>query len=395
MANADHVKAFEKGVKYWNNWRNVYSIDKPDLSRYVCFGPSDCTNINLNDSNLSGSYFLNVNFDQAKIQNCNWGDSEIINCSLQNADLRNTSALFSKFNGSVFCNSNLSEFNSISCDFSGADFENVNLSRAILSASIFWGANLTNAILTDSDLSSVNFTAALLRRTNFENAKIAQTLFLKTSLNDAINLDSLFSKERSIIDIDTIIASKSQLSTLIIKIGIPMKSESHSLKILDDSKPSLYPVFLSHSSNDKIFATKLYNKLSSEGCQVWYDEHKIKPGDVIHKEIHKGIEQFDKLLLVCSQKSLNSWWVQDEIDKTLAKERALKIKHNKEFNLIVPIKIDDYIHSWNHQYRSIIEKRSISDFSNWNNEQEFIAKTKELLEGLSVHREDEEILSFL
>lgn len=395
MAGKEELKALRKGVKYWNSWREAELIQTPDLSNHCCFDPSDFSNINLSFANLSNSRFYNCNFDKANVENAIWSDSEITNCSFVHSNLKNATVIFSKLNGSDFSDATLTGLKAIAADFSTAQLRNTNMSNSTLAACVFWGANLTNVNLTSSNLQNANFTDSILDNTDFKSASIGSTLFLRTSLNDALNLSSLFANEKSIIDLETIIKSRSQLKTLISKIGIPMKSEDHVLDIFDSSISQLYPVFLSHSSIDKPFASKVYNELSNQGCQIWYDEYQINPGDVIHKKIYHGIENFDKLLLICSENSLNSWWVNDEIEKILAKERQLTKKYGKQYNLLIPIKIDDYVHSWDSHYKTIIEQRSIGDFKNWNSKDQFEKSIAHLMKGLSVINQEKEIKSFL
>jgi hypothetical protein len=73
-------------------------------------------------------------------------------------------------------------------------------------------------------------------------------------------------------------------------------------------------LFISHSSVDKPFARKLIEELSEDSSfQFWIDEKEILPGDDIQKIITHGLHNSDYLLIVISENSVKSSWVNFEI----------------------------------------------------------------------------------
>jgi len=79
-------------------------------------------------------------------------------------------------------------------------------------------------------------------------------------------------------------------------------------------------VFLSHNSNDKPFVRKLARDLESHGVNCWIDEAEIKIGDSLVEKIREGIDSVDYVAVVLSHDSINSPWVQREIDVSINKE---------------------------------------------------------------------------
>lgn len=79
-------------------------------------------------------------------------------------------------------------------------------------------------------------------------------------------------------------------------------------------------VFLSHSSRDNSFCERLSYDLLDYEIQVWYDEWEIKVGDSLRAKISAGIEENDFLAVVLSEASVQSDWVQLELNAALAKE---------------------------------------------------------------------------
>lgn len=79
-------------------------------------------------------------------------------------------------------------------------------------------------------------------------------------------------------------------------------------------------IFLSHNSKDKFFVRELAERLSKMGVKVWIDEAEIKVGDSLTEKIGKAIEEMDFVGVVLSQNSINSQWVQKELQIALQEE---------------------------------------------------------------------------
>lgn len=76
------------------------------------------------------------------------------------------------------------------------------------------------------------------------------------------------------------------------------------------SRPHAH-VFLSHSSVDKPFVRELREQLYSI-CDTFFDETDIQPGQSITKRLNEGLVRSSLLVLLHSQHSLASDWVQRE-----------------------------------------------------------------------------------
>src|SRR5438045_1468739 len=84
-----------------------------------------------------------------------------------------------------------------------------------------------------------------------------------------------------------------------------------------------YSCFISYSSLDENFAERLYSDLQDSGIRCWYAPEDLKIGEEIRVGIDQSIRLHDKLLLVLSETSVKSQWVQQEVETALAKEREL------------------------------------------------------------------------
>ena len=76
------------------------------------------------------------------------------------------------------------------------------------------------------------------------------------------------------------------------------------------SRPHAH-VFLSHSSMDKPFVRELRKNLYSI-CDTFFDETDIKPGQSITARLNEALTRTNLLVLLHSQHSLKSDWVQKE-----------------------------------------------------------------------------------
>src|SRR6266702_3427402 len=92
--------------------------------------------------------------------------------------------------------------------------------------------------------------------------------------------------------------------------------------------------FISYSSKDQEFAKRLHTDLQSKGVRCWFAPEDMKIGDKIRVRIDESIHLYNKLLLVLSQFSIASQWVEQEVETALAKER----RENR--TVLFPIRLD-------------------------------------------------------
>jgi hypothetical protein len=147
--------------------------------------------------------------------------------------------------------------------------------------------------------------------------------------------------------------------------------------------------FISHSSEDKLFARRLHDALQARGVRCWFDEHSILPGDDLHAEIDEGVRHCDKLLLVCSEYSLkNSWWVDAEITTALEKEQRLMRERGKKVLAVIPLDLDGFLFTDEvHGKAATIRSRAAADFKGWETDNaKFEQGLARLVRGLSKDR---------
>ena len=103
-----------------------------------------------------------------------------------------------------------------------------------------------------------------------------------------------------------------------------------------------YDFFISHASEDKDdFVRPLAEALVEAGCNVWYDETMLKPGDSLRRSIDKGLVDSRYGIVVISPAFIKKSWPEYELNGMVAKEM-------NGHKVIIPIwynvTIDDVLH---------------------------------------------------
>lgn len=121
-----------------------------------------------------------------------------------------------------------------------------------------------------------------------------------------------------------------------------------------------YSCFISYSSKDEGFAEKLHGDLEGKGVECWFAPEDMKIGDKIRQRIDDEIRQHGKLLLVLTQNSVASDWVESEVEAAFEKERQSKT------TVLFPIRLDDAVMSTQAAWAAEIRRtRHIGDFTKW------------------------------
>jgi hypothetical protein len=88
-------------------------------------------------------------------------------------------------------------------------------------------------------------------------------------------------------------------------------------------------VFLSHSSQDRQFATDLASVIRRHGIPVWYSQTNILGAQQWQDEIGDALQRCDWFAIILSPQSAGSMWVKRELSYAL--------QQNKFENKIIPI----------------------------------------------------------
>jgi hypothetical protein len=275
----------------------------------------------------------------------------------------------------------------------GAELIEANLIGAELTGAMLVGANLTGANLTGANLTGANLFRANLFRANLTGAILNEammgfTILADLDLSAAIGLETAVHHGPSSIGIDTLLQSNGAISEVFLRgAGVPDTFIQY-LPSLTEQPIQYYSAFISYSRADKSFAQRLHDTLQGRGIRCWLDEHQILPGQKIHVEVDRGIQLWDKVLLCCSEHSLKSWWVENEINLAIQKEQRLYKERGEEVLALIPLNLDNYMleGEWSSGWKGQITERLAADFTGWQrSHKKFEQQLDRLVEALTTN----------
>jgi uncharacterized protein YjbI with pentapeptide repeats len=313
------LKGGERGIEEWNRLR-----------------ATDYSNIDLSDADLSGAH----------LRGADLGFDDLTRANLHHADLS-----FASFGG----------------DLGGANLRGARLSGAYLG-----GANLSGADLSDADLGGAQLYGADLRRTylvraylggaNLSNATCGHTVFADVDLSEVKDLDSIKHSGPSTVGIDTLYRSKGKIPEAFLRgCGVPDAQIEYLPSLIGSVDPiQFYSCFISYSSKNRDFAERLHADLQAKGVRCWFAPEDLKIGERFRQRIDMAIRVHDKLMLVLSEQSLASDWVEAEVEAALDREgREKRI-------VLFPIRLDDAVLESPVAWASHVKRtRHIGDFCGW------------------------------
>jgi uncharacterized protein YjbI with pentapeptide repeats len=350
MANTSHVEQLKLGVDSWNEWlrtRRVYS-GTPTRHEGAKVGISGFYP-DLRDADLVG-----IDLYQGKAGSGHAG------IDLIGADLRNA-----KLSGAQLAWSNLT----------GATLQGADLTNATLMSARLQGANLSRTDMTDAVLGGAILLGANLSYSKLDRAYFYETIFSDTNFSHATGLDTCRYAGPCTVDHRTLFDYEFLPQEFLKGTGLPEALITYLPSFA--SKGIHYSCFISYSSKDHSFAQKLYTFLQSSGVRCWFAPHDLPIGAKTWDSIDEAIEVQDKLLLVLSENSIGSDWVEDEVTKAFAEERE------RRKTVLFPVRIDDEVMKTAEPWaRKLRDQRNIGDFRSWTDDSAFELTCKRVLKDL-------------
>ena len=326
MADQQQIDLLVNNAMRWNIWRLQQPAIRPDLSRANLMN-ADLKNTDLRGADLHDAYLRGTN---------------LMSADLSKADLRNA-------------------------DLSKADLRSAHLSYTDLSGANLRGTNLMNTDLFGTDLSN-----AIL-----DKAIVGWTCFGSVDLRTVRGLDTVQHMGPSEISTHALARSHGRIPEAFLR-GAGLDNDSieyaHSLV----RRPvEYYNCFISYVSKDQDFARRLYTDLQANGVRCWFVPEDMQTADMIRDRLSASIQLNGKLLLILSEASVTSAWIEFEIESTLAREEQGKPA------TLFPVRLDDAVFSISSNWATYLKRsKHITDFSQWKRNDHYLKGLSRLLHDL-------------
>jgi uncharacterized protein YjbI with pentapeptide repeats len=330
MANQE-LNILKQGSDIWNAWRQEYPKVLPNLIFANLYG-ADLGFADLSRTDLQGADLRGANLHSAKLKSAN----------LSYANLH------------------------------GADLSYADLSFADLNGTTLSYADLGYAILSRADLRSASLYSA-----KFNRATIGWTIFGDVDLRTVKGLETVRHTGPSTIGTDTLLRSEGDISEEFLrKVGLSDAFIIYA-RSLAQHPIEYYTCFISYSSKDQGFAERLYADLQRKGVRCWFAPEDMKTGDKIRQRIDESIRLYDKLLLVLSQDSIKSVWVEFEVEAALSKEQT------RNATVLFPVRLDAAVLESATSWAAHLQRtRHITDFTRWKQHDDYQKAFARLLRDL-------------
>ncbi len=343
MANPEQLALLKQGVDAWNAWREENPEVILDLRK------ANLYEVRLEGANLEGAILFRAILFQADLREAKLVGANLIGANLFAADLRGTRLEGARLEGASLVRANL---------------ERANLSEARLGNTSFGDTILTDAKNLETCVH--RGPSNLDHRTLAHNLDLPEAFLRGCGLSDAdIEYAKLYRPN----------LTNNQINDIVYKIYDLRATQSIQIN----------PLFISYSHADSSFVDRVEKELDGKGVRYWRDKHHATAGR-LEKQVDRAIRHNPTVLLVLSEHSVESDWVEYEAQK--ARELGKELKRD----VLCPVALDGSWQTcaWEGRLRQQIMKYNVLDFSEWQDSATFDTQFDRLLRGLRIFYEPED-----
>ena len=409
MADQKQLDRLTANVQRWNRWRRRHPRLRPDLSKadlsvarlsVATLSKADLSVARLSEADLSKARLSEADLSEADLSEADLSEADLIRATLSKADLSKADLSGADLEGADLRGSDLR-----GAHLRGSDLRGAHLSKADLHDANLRDANLRDANLSGAHLIRADLREADLREADLFGVNLYLTLFGHTNLSHAHGLDTCRHYGPSYLDHFTLFLSGGLPDAFLRSSGyLDWEIEAAKLhqsglsqqdiidityRIADlktDDPIQYQSCFISHSSADEPFCRKLHDRLQDKGVRCWFSPEHIRWGDKLRFQLDAAIQQQDRLLLVLTETSMQSPWVEYELRRAIARE------DEEQRRILFPLSLVPYdvLRDWTcfdadtgrDLARAVREFFIPDDFTAWEDDAVFQRAFDRLLENL-------------
>lgn len=371
MANEEFIHLLKQGSQVWNTWRMQHPEDQ-----HLDLTDCDLVGLELPDVNLSGADLSSAKLSRINLSRANLTDATMVYADLSQANLNQAN-----LSGAIIMYASLD-----SADLSRANLSQTSLVETSFIRTHLEGANLSHASLTGSDLTETLFIESEVNGVDFTNSTMYHTVLAGVDLRSVGGLQNVYHHGPSHVSVSTIARSYGTLPKKFLRgTGTP-EFLIQSLASFTSQPETLSSCYISYSIWDKTFAEQLHADLQDLGIRCWLSpKYTGQQGEWIKtvwdERAEASMNMNNKVVLVLSEHSSNSPWVEIIVDTILKRESEA------ERSLLILCQLDDAIMgtgwSW---LADLLKTHQILNFTQWKKKE---AYDSALLQLLTVFQEEE------
>ena len=366
MANPEHVELVKRGANAIAEWRRKHPKQMLDLEY------ASLENVKIEEANLSRANLFRAVLSHADLMHVNLRMTKLSEALLDGADLGSVDFTGSNLNGAKIRWASIK-----ACTFTRASLRGADLFAATSIAGDF-----KNADLAEADLDYAHFSYCSFKGTNFRGARFGNTSIAYCGLASCIGLEAAVHEEPCSLGIDTLLESfreagnclTPELEAFLVNAGVPKELLEALPGIV--AKVEYCKCFICYGEPDLDFAKNLVAGLKAKGVPCWLYSMDATPGRKTWAEIGMKRREADKMIVLCSARSLVRDGVLKEIEEQI----------DEDPNKMAPVSLDDV---WKESgFRIMRGQQDLKPFLLQRNYADFTKKTKyeqslaKLLKGL-------------
>jgi len=394
MADREHLENIAQGTDAWNRWRTKNRSARPDLSsadlREASLRSANLNHAILRDVDLTGANLERSYLEAADLRGACLRNAHLFDAVLERADLGATDLTESQLWRCHLAGARLRDACLVEADLRQADLGGADLRGADLR-----GANLEGAQLFRTDLRRANLEGAILNgaqlwETALAGARLAGAEMAVTALDDVDlsrteGLDAVRHRHASSIGVPTLDhtafgltgdpSRRAEVERFLRQAGV-REAYLDVFRAAVNSPPGVSAVFLRYSTADREVAGALHDALQDRGVRCWLQEHPMLPGEPIDERVDPSLRPSETVLLLCSEASLTSWWIEAELDRAAADESRLAERLGTAVPRLRTVDLDGYLMggNWASRREPPVRERVVAEVHGWSESPKTLAR---------------------